>query len=238
MEWRDSGIVLAVRRHGESAAILTCMTEDHGRHAGLVRGGAGKRLSGVLQPGNSVNLVWRGRLSEHLGTFAVEAGSATGGRHLGDGDRLAVIGAAAAVLQEAIPEREPVPGMYHGLGALLETLEGPHWASAYVKWEMGVLAAVGFGLDLSACAATGGTEDLAYVSPKSARAVSRTAAEPYLDQVLALPAFLLEADTAGKRDEVLDGLALTGFFLERHVMTPDGAALEARRRLVSRLKRH
>src|SRR5712691_8000053 len=177
MEWRDTGFVLATRRHGESALIVELLTKGHGRHAGLVRGGQSPRRRGVLQPGNSVAASWRGRLPQHLGTLDCELIEAHAARFLDDPDRLAVLGAATALLLAALP-------------GLLGALDSGEWAQSYVAWECDLLAGLGFGLDLGSCAATGASDDLAYVSPRSGRAVSRTAGLPYHDTLLPLPGFL------------------------------------------------
>ncbi len=241
MNWSDEGYVLSVRRHGEAAAIVNLLTRAHGRHAGLVRGGAGRRLRGVLQPGNQVAASWRGRLAEHLGTYTVEALRDHAAGLLSDGDRLAGLTAATAVTEAALPEREPHLAIHDGFAVLLEALAGtPEWPAVYVRFELGLLAELGFGLDLSQCAATGGIEDLAYVSPRSARAVSRGAAAPYKDKLLPLPAFLTNGDGDGPvRQDILDGLRLTGHFLETAVFAPHNRPLPAaRERLVERLSRH
>jgi len=240
MNWSDEGYVLSVRRHGEAAAIVNLLTREHGRHAGLVRGGAGRRLRGVLQPGNLVAAEWRGRLAEHLGSYTVEGMRDHAAGLLSDGNRLAGLTAAAAVTEAALPEREAHLAVHDGFAALLAALaETPNWAAIYVRFELGLLAELGFGLDLSHCAATGSTEDLAYVSPRSARAVSREAAAPYKEKLLPLPAFLLpEAGENLARQDILDGLKLTGYFLQSAVFAPHNQPLPmARERLVERISR-
>src|SRR6266404_5000801 len=171
MEWRDTGFVLAGRRHGETGLIVELLTAEHGRHAGLVRGGQSPRRRAVLQPGNSVAASWRGRLPEHLGTLDCELVEAHAARILDDPDRLAALGAATALLLTALPEREPHRDLYASLAGLLEALDSGPWAQSYVAWECDLLAALGFGLDLASCAATGASDDLAYVSPRSGSAV-------------------------------------------------------------------
>ncbi len=240
MNWSDEGYVLSVRRHGEAAAIVNLLTRDHGRHAGLVRGGMGRRLRGVLQPGNQVAANWRGRLEEHLGTYTVEGKRDHAAGLLGDGDRLAGLTAAAAVTETALPEREPHLPVHDAFASLLDALaNAPGWAAVYVRFELGLLGELGFGLDLSHCAATGQTDDLAYVSPRSARAVSRDAGEPYKDRLLQLPQFLLaEAPDAPTTQDIVDGLKLTGHFLETAVFAPHNRPLPAaRERLVARISR-
>ena len=240
MNWSDEGYVLSVRRHGEAAAIVNLLTREHGRHAGLVRGGAGRRLRGVLQPGNLVAAEWRGRVAEHLGSYTVEGMRDHAAGLLSDGNRLAGLTAAAAVTEAALPEREPHLAAHDGFAALLSALaETPNWAAIYVRFELGLLAELGFGLDLSHCAATGSTEDLAYVSPRSARAVSREAAAPYKEKLLPLPGFLLpKAGEKLARQDILDGLKLTGYFLQTAVFAPHNQPLPmARERLVERISR-
>ena len=229
MEWSDDAIVLTARRHGETSAIVTLMTRDHGRHAGLVRGG--KRA--IVQPGNRVHAHWRARLAEHLGTYRCELTHAFAARLMDDAARLSGLSAACALVEATIPERQPHVAVFDGLSALLSALEGQAWPQAYVEWELVLLREIGFGLDLSRCAATGGNDRLVYVSPKSGRAVSASAGEPYKDKLLALPGFLLPGGGAGGADEVADGFRLTGHFLERHAL--DGDLPAARRRLGRRL---
>ena len=236
MEWIDDAIVLSARTHGEASAIVTLLTRHHGRHAGLVRGGSGKRMRGVLQPGNRVDARWRARLAEHLGTLTCELARAFAADLLDDPGRLAGLSAACAVAESVLPEREPHTVVFEGLLALLEALQSEAWPSLYVKWELGLLGDIGYGLDLSCCAATGVNDQLAYVSPKSGRAVSLAAGEPYRNVLLPLPPFLLATGAVGDADEVADGLRLVGYFLERHVFAQhDRQQPPARRRLVERL---
>ena len=171
MEWTDEGIVLSARKHGESSVIAQLLTGRRGRHAGLVRGGAGRRIRGVLQPGNQVSASWRARLAEHLGTMTVEPVRARAADLLSDSDRLAGLSAACAVAEAVLPERQPHRGAYEGMLALLDEIErSESWPLVYVRWEAGLLAELGFGLDLASCARTGAETGLAYVlPPKRAR---------------------------------------------------------------------
>ena len=236
MDWRDTGFVLTARRHGESALIVELLTAEHGRHAGLVRGGQSPKRRALLQPGNLVAASWRGRLSEHLGTFECELLRAHAARVLDDPGPLAVLASAVALLAAALPEREPHGDVYRGFAALIEALDSPALAQRYVEWECALLAALGFGLDLSACAATGANDDLAYVSPRTGRAVSRSAGEPYRDKLLALPKFLWCEALVDPAD-IAAGLTLTGHFLQHHLLAPHGRGLpEARGRLTDRLR--
>ena len=236
MEWSDEGIVLAVRRHGESAAIVSLLTGEHGRHAGLVRGGASRRLRGVLQPGNLLSATWRARLEEHLGAYTVEPLHSCAVLYDLSGP-LAALTAATALVEAALPERAPHPELYRSLAVLLDALERPDWAESYVRWELFLLADLGFGLDLESCAATGTNDGLAWVSPKSGRAVSLSAGEPWRDRLLALPPFLAPGGGAADAGQVVDGLRLTGWFLERHVFASHNARTpDARERLVGYLR--
>ncbi len=219
MEWSDQGIILSSRKHGETSTIVTLMTENRGVHAGLVKGGAGKRKRGDLQPGNLVLAHWRGRLAEHLGNFNCELMRAYAVTLFDSPDTLSCLSSALAVSHGALPEREAHPTIFNGLNIVLNSLEGDDWPSIYVKWELGLLSALGFGLDLSRCAATGVTANLIYVSPKSGCAVSGEAGEPYRQSMLALPRFLLEKGISGSPSEIVEGLLLTGFFLKRHVFS-------------------
>lgn len=238
MEWRDSGFVLAARRHGESGVIVELLTRGHGRHAGLVRGGQAPQMRALLQPGNEVAALWRGRLAEHLGIIVCELVHAHMARFLDDPDRLAGLTSAAALVAAALPEREPYPDVFGSFGDLLEALDsGVDWLARYVGWERDLLAALGFGLDLGCCAVTGATTDLAYVSPRTGRAVSRTAGLPYRDKLLMLPEFLW-CGGAADRDQVALGLVLTEHFLLHHVFLPQGRNLPAARlRLAQRMRR-
>jgi DNA repair protein RecO (recombination protein O) len=237
MDWRDTGFVLTARRHGESALIVELLTEAHGRHAGLVRGGQNPKRRALLQPGNLVAVSWRGRLAEHLGSFEIELLRPHAAGLIDDPDRLAALASAAALIALTLPEREPHGDVYQDLGRLIAGFDSAGWAADYVAWECALLAALGFGLDLSACAATGVNDDLAYVSPRSGRAVSRSAGAPYHDKLLPLPVFLWSAAPADEAD-IIAGLALTGHFLSHHLLEPQGRFLpEARIRLVERMRR-
>jgi DNA repair protein RecO (recombination protein O) len=226
MQWSADGIVLGARKHGESGVILELMTREHGRHLGLVHGGRSKMLQPVLQPGNTVHATWRARLDEHLGTFQVEAGESRAARFIAS--PLALYGVATmAALLRMLPERDPHGALYETLTVLVEHLDDPDLAPAlFVRFELAILAELGFGLDLTRCAATGQTHDLAYVSPKSARAVGAQAGEPYKDRLLKLPGFLIGQSRANRPAvaDIAAGFALTDFFLRQHVFEPRGIA--------------
>ena len=229
MEWSDDAIVLSVRRHGEMAAILECLTRERGRHLGLVHGGGSRKAGAMLQPGNSLHLTWRARLNEHLGSFHVEPLRVRAGEILERRTALAGLNAWAAIASAVLPEREPHRGAYQAADLLLDAIAAQdmkHWLPLYVRWEAGLLEELGFGLDLSHCAATGVTDDLIYVSPRSGRAVSREGGAPYADRLLALPSFLLASQNASPSSgDLLAGLTLTGHFLAERVLRPHGKEL-------------
>jgi DNA repair protein RecO (recombination protein O) len=238
MEWTEDGIVLTARPHGESALVVTLLTAGHGRHAGFVHGGASSRQRSAWQPGNSLRVVWRGRLAEQLGNFKGELLAAYAARTLDDPLALAGLLAACATLDAALPEREPHPALFDGVTALLGALGHDGWPTVYVHLELGLLQELGFGLDLEKCAATGETEELIYVSPRTGRAVSRAAGEAYKDKLLVLPSFLRTRSVAATAD-ALQGLELTGYFLERHVFWPHNKPLPpARDRFIETLRQH
>jgi len=238
MDWESEGYILSVKKHGETSAIIDVFTPDKGRHLGLVRGGVSRRSRPVLQPGNKVKVVWRGRLSEHLGAYTVEALSARAAELMDDRLSLSGLNAICAVARECLPEREPHIDVYRALEVLIENLHDPEiWPALYVRWEAGLLTAMGYGLDLKSCAATGVNDNLTHVSPRSGRAVSASAAEPYKDKLLTLPGFLLGRPYAPLAD-VADGMSLTGYFLETRVQWGVNKTLpEARTRMIERLLR-
>jgi DNA repair protein RecO (recombination protein O) len=233
MEWSDDAIVLAARRHGETDVILESLTREHGRHPGLVHGGASRRVKPVLLAGNTLSLVWRARLADQLGSFAIELRRERAGAILENRESLVGLNAFAAIAREVLPEREPHAPIYDAAEILLDAIassEFSHWAPLYVRWEMGVLDALGFGLDLARCAATGQTHDLCYVSPKTGRAVSAEAGEPYRGRLFELPAFLLDPRDASAGAKGIDaGLRLTGYFLHERVLLPHHRQIPAAR---------
>jgi DNA repair protein RecO (recombination protein O) len=237
MDWRDEGLLLSMRPHGESAAIIEVLTAAHGRHAGVVRGGASRRMAATLQPGSGLALAWRARLADHLGSFTVEPLRSRA--HLLS-DRLALAGlmSACALLCAALPEREPHPGLWSVTLRLFDALGGEGWTAAYLRWELRLLEELGFGLDLAACAVTGATEGLAFVSPRTGRAVTQAAAGAWTDRLLPLPAGLTGTGPLAP-GAVAEGLALTGFFLDRGLrpVLHDRPLPEARARLVDLLSR-
>jgi DNA repair protein RecO (recombination protein O) len=238
MDFSDEGILISARPLGEANTVAELFTRAHGRHLGLVRGGRSRRMRPLLQPGNVLSLTWRARLADHLGSFAVELLDARAARVLDDEAALAAI-SSLTTLAKLLPERDPHPKLYGGALELLLALDEPEvWPKRLVRWELALLQDLGFGLDLSECAATGVEVDLAYVSPRSGQAVSREAGQPYGGKLLKLPCFLVEEGAATPLEDVLAGFALTGYFLERHVLEPQGLALpQARERLIDLLAR-
>ena len=229
MQWTDEGIVLGAKRHGEANAILELMTREHGRHLGLVRGGFGSRLKPVLQAGNTVSASWRARLDEHLGNYTVEGLSLRAASFFSASH--AIYGVThLAGLMRLLPERDPHAGLYHALDEILGHLDDAVLAAPMVvRFELQLLSELGFGLDLEKCVVTGASGDLVYVSPKSGRAVSRSAGEPWSDKMLRLPAFLRERDAMPIGHDLADGFALTGYFLTRHVLEARGLTLSDER---------
>ena len=238
MQWEAEGLVLAARNHGESSAIVEVFSREHGRFAGLVRGGNSRRLRPVLQPGNMVVATWRARLSEHLGTMTVDAGRAYAAEAMTDAKTLAGLTSLCAALQ-ITPERQAYPRLYDTLLLVVAALDDEAlWPALLARFEMALLEEIGFGLDLSCCAATGVVDELEYVSPRSGRAVSRAAAQPYLDKMFVLPQFLLDPSADASADDVQKAMVLTGHFLERRAYLPNGLKMPpARERLMDMLAR-
>jgi DNA repair protein RecO (recombination protein O) len=228
IEWCESAIVLTARPHGESSLIATLLTESHGTHAGLIQAARGRNGTGAVQPGNRVTARWRARLSEHLGNFTLESERSAVAHLIDMPLRLAALQSACSLVAVSVPEREPHPRLYEATLALIEGLPGLGWDAAYVAWEVGLLRLLGFGLDLERCAATGVNDRLTYVSPRTGRAVSESAAEPWRDRLLRLPGFLIGQGPADPPD-VLDGLMLTGHFLERVAFAATHSPLPAAR---------
>jgi DNA repair protein RecO (recombination protein O) len=238
MEWTDEAIVLGVKRHGETSVILELMTQERGRHLGLVRGGAGTRLRGVLQPGNSLRATWRARLDEHLGHYSVEGLNLRAATFLGAAHAVHGVTHLAALCR-LLAEREPHAGIHASLEGILDGIDDAQVSAPQIaRFELAFLAELGFGLDLDTCAATGATADLIYVSPRSGRAVSRDAGEPYREKLLRLPEFLHNDDRTASGADLADAFALTGFFLDRHAFAPRGLALpDARAHFVAAITR-
>lgn len=238
MDWQDHGTILSTRPQGETSALIEVFTAAHGRHAGVVRGGASRKMVATLQPGSSVTVRWRARLEDQLGTFTVEPIASRAGAM---SDRLALAGLSAtcAMLAFALPERAPHPALFAATEPLFAVIGDavPGWPLDYLRWEMQLLDELGYGLDLSRCAVTGTREDLAFVSPRSGRAVSRAGAGDWAPRLLPLPACLLGQGPASWA-EISDGLRLTGHFLDRFAAEHGSRALPAARvRLIAALAR-
>lgn len=223
MEWTESGFIVGTRRHGETSLIIEAFVRQHGRHLGLVKGGRGTRWRGVLQPGNRVRFTWRARLSEHLGHYAVEPEALRAAEVMDDPLALAALNSLNAMVR-LLPERDPHPALFSLYEAIVAALPaGEGWPAALARFELVLLAELGFGLDLENCAATGANDELAYVSPKSGRAVSLSAGAPYKDKLLALPRFLRdETLMPDDADDLIAAFRLTRFFLARDVYAPRG----------------
>jgi len=238
MQWTDDGIIIGTRRHGETSLIVELMTRDHGRHLGLVRGGRSRKQQPILQPGNTVLATWRARLDEHLGNYTVEPLIQRAARLIEGPAGLYGVQVVAALLR-LLPERDPHPALFDGLGPMLDWLGDPLVGGAFVvRFEMKMLEDLGFGLDLGECAVTGAAADLIYVSPKTGRAVSREAGEAYRDRLLPLPRFLADRRQSPNAAELADAFRLTGYFLARRVFEPRDIQLpEARARFLALLAR-
>ncbi|MCI0753116.1 DNA repair protein RecO [Teichococcus vastitatis] len=217
MEWQAPAIVLEARPHGEGGAVIAVLTEDHGRHLGLAKGGASRSQAGLWQPGNLVEVRWIGRLAEQLGHFTGEMVHPSAALAMDDPLSLALLQSACALAADALPEREAQPRVFSGLLTLMANLGRGAGAmlADYIRWEALLLEALGYGLDLSSCAVTGMAGHLTHVSPRTGRAVSAEAAEPFRDRLLPLPLFLLGGQDERDPAEWLKGLRLTGHFLAR-----------------------
>lgn len=234
IEWADEGTVLSLRRHGETSAIVEVFTSGHGRHAGIVRGGASRRMAPILQPGGQVAVTWKARLDEHLGTFTIEPRRSRPALVTGDRLALAGLNAIAALLIFILPERDPHPALYDRTSALLDLAGQPDlWPLAYLHWEMALLEEAGFALDLSRCAATGRTTGLAYISPRTGRAVSAEGAGDWADRLLPLPSVLLGQGEAGPED-MRAAFEITGHFITKSLLPSlgDRPVPPARQRLI------
>ena len=237
MNWTDEGIVLSARKHGESAAIVTLMTRENGRHAGLARGGSASRDRGIYQIGNLVRVDWRARLSEHLGSYNCELLQPNAALLMNERLPLLALSSATALVERLLPEREPHPDTFTTLSALIRVLRGDeNWLPRYVEWELGLLNQLGYGLDLTMCAATGATEDLVYVSPRTGCAVSKNAGAPYRKKLFDLPPFLKRDTPLPDPEDIRMGLRITGHFLSRCAKDADAAlGMSVRKPFVYRL---
>ena len=231
-EWSDRAIVLSARAHGEGGAVLSVLTEQHGRHAGYVHGARGSRLRGFTEAGTLLDVTWKAKVADQLGTMSFEHGVGVASFLLDDHLRLAALVSACTLCDQSLPEREVHPGLFHGMNALLQTLREDIWGAAYVLWEIALIKELGFGMNLTRCVAGGDNSDLTYVSPKSGCAVSTEKAEPYKDKLLKLPGFMIGKGFSDNPDrDVLEGLRLTGFFLAHWVFAHHSNGVpEARQR--------
>ncbi len=231
-QWQDQSIILAARAHGENGAIVSLLTRNQGRQAGYMRGASSSKNRGTLEVGNIVDANWRARTHDSLGTLSLELSRSTASRIMQDSLKLAALQSACALCDQALPEEEGHEGLYNGLLALFAILESDVWAAGYIMWEIALLKELGFSLDLSSCAAGGDHTTLAYVSPKTGRAVSEAAAQPYKEKLLPLPGFLTQNGGNAERDDIITGLNLTKFFLEHWVFAHHTRGLpQARERL-------
>jgi len=238
MEWTSEGVIVSVRKYGENSVIIDTLTQKHGRHLGVVRGGASRKMAATIQPGSQVKLEWRARLEEHLGNFRVEQLESRSDM-FDDRLRLAALSSICSIVTFSFPERMPVAELYNSTLNLMDTLNtGGDWKPLYALWELQVLEEMGFGLDLTSCAVTNVTQDLIYVSPKSGRAVSRKAAGEWKERLLPLPSFLRNKFETANHEDILNSLKTTGHFLSSWLATSLGERKlpEARNRLISRLE--
>jgi DNA repair protein RecO (recombination protein O) len=239
MEWRDQGILLSSRRHGETSAIIEVFTPSQGRHLGVVRGGTSRKIAPILQPGAQLDLTWRARLEDHIGSFTVEPVRSRAAVAMGDRLALAGLNAVTALVAFCLPEREVHLPLYHRTEALLDLLgQGDLWPLAYLRWELSLLEELGYGLDLTCCAVTGATEGLAFVSPKSGRAVSRAGAGDWAERLLPLPD-VLRGVGAAQNAEIAEAFRTTGYFLTEHLAADLGGKPlpEARMRFIEAFSR-
>lgn len=257
MQWSDASIILSTRKYGETSAVVRVLTRDHGVFSGVFRGGYSKNNRGMLQAGNVVSAAWNARLAEQLGTFKLELMEAHAAHIMHDASKLSALSSACSLLEIALPERHPYPKLFADFHEFLHILNsGENWEEEYIKFELSLLSEAGFGLDLTECAATGVSENLIYVSPKSGRAVCADAGEPYKGKLLELPEFLLgvsgwelgvsklsQSPTPNSQlpqhKQILTGMKLTGYFLEHSLLTPHNKKLPAARtRLYELMKNH
>ena len=240
MQWSDEAIVLSARRMGENSGRIHLLTHEHGLHTGLDRGAFSKRQRGLYEPGNIIHARWQARLAEHMGMLNSEMVQPTASLLMDNRLALSLLNAATAMIERGLVERDPQPQIHEQMRVLIASLlhaQKAQWLMEYVRLEFSLLEHTGFGLDLSRCASTGQLHDLCYVSPRTGRAVGRTAGEPYHDRLLALPAFLLDANhTEASMEEYMQAIRLCGYFLIERLFMPRNITLPAARiRLVELL---
>lgn len=240
MQWSDEGLILAVRPHGETAAVVELLTARNGRHSGLIHGGRSHKLRPVLQIGNHVDVTWKARLADQLGHMRLELRRGYAAEAMPDAMTLAGL-STLVTMARLLPERDPHPSLYEVAMFVLSFLDDPTvWPALYARWELTLLEEMGFGLDLSVCAATGTRSDLVYVSPRSGRAVSAVAGEPYKDRLLPLPPFMRDGNAAGvvTTNSLRDAFRLTGHFLEARILSPAGQTMpDVRARMIDLVTR-
>lgn len=238
-EWTDRAISLGLRRYGETGAILEVFTYAHGRRRAVIYGGASQKKRGPMQPGNTLLVTWKARTDDSLGFFTVESENERAARHMADAEALAGLSALSEILAGALPEGEAKPGLFDAAEVLLNMLDEPDiWPALFVKWEMGLLQMLGYGLDLNACAISGSNDGLTHVSPKSGRAVRGSEAGEYLDRLLRLPQFLVDSTAPASPVDIHNGFRLTGHFLsERLFADLNKGVPEARHLMIDRLER-
>lgn len=242
--WDDHGIILSAHQHGETGAVVSCLTEHHGRQKGYVNGATSKRKRGLIEPGTHVELSWQARTADQLGRFDVESAGGVGASALLDEPlKLSALQSACSLCDQALPDRDGHAGLYHGFLALLDAFNEDHWGVSYIVWEMALLKELGFGLDLSRCAGGGDANDIAYMSPKSGCAVSLEKGEPYKDKLLPLPEFLKRSSQShnllGSDEDVYTGVKMTGYFFENWVFAQHSQGIPpARLRFASRFARY
>jgi len=240
MEWRDEGMILSVRKHGETSVIVEVLTRDHGRHAGVVRGGTSRKLKPILQPGSQVQVDWSARLEAHLGAFRIEPMRSRAAQVMNDRRALEGLNAICALSGFCLGDREPAGDLYHQTLGLVDAIDdSSNWLIDYARWEAILLTDLGYGLDLSACASTGQETDLIYVSPRTGRAVSKEAGAPWADKLLPLPAFLRDENANVSLNDLLDALKTTGHFFLSSVAPALGkeSVPDARERFISTIRR-
>ena len=236
LEWQDSGVILSVRGHGETGGVVSILTHDHGRAMGYVYGATSTKTRGILEPGNLVSVDWKAKSNDQLGTFTLELEKSTAANVMDDPAKLTAMQSACVLADKTLPEREKHAGVYEGTKALMASFATDIWAPTYIYWEIGLLRELGFGLDLSKCAATGSVDNLIYVSPKSGCAVSAAAGEIYKEKLLALPSFL-RGQGSYEESDILNGLKLTGHFLLHRVFSQSNTNLpESRLRLEEKFR--
>ncbi len=236
MQFTDAAIILTTRKLGEHSIMVRALTQEHGVYAGAVRGGHSKQQRGLWQPGNQVDLTWKARLAEQVGSFSGELHEAVAAYAMQDRAALSALTSATTLIHTLVPERAPHPMLYRALHDFTQAIVTKEWQLAYARFELALLSECGFQLDLSSCAATGRKEDLIYVSPKSGHAVSREAGVPYHEKMLPLPAFILSGHHTATPPDIRDSLRLTGYFLEHWLLIPHEKSIPAaRKRLVEML---